>query len=148
MIYSCVYDCNYKAVIINYRAIMILYSCLLFCMVDYPKIVLSCVPCINILAIYENNYSTIYQVGIRAKAENFCCCLVNTSSILFHPLRYHIMFSKTDMSISNSKKPSMVTIHEIASPIISIKLDGANYHVCSQILEMHIASRKKKGYIT
>ena len=42
----------------------------------------------------------------------------------------------------------MVTIHEIASPIISIKLDGANYHVCSQILEMHIASRKKKGYIT
>ena len=52
------------------------------------------------------------------------------------------------MSISNSKKPSMVTIHEIASPIISIKLDGANYHVCSQILEMHIASRKKKGYIT
>ena len=52
------------------------------------------------------------------------------------------------MSISNSKKPSMVTIHEIASPIISIKLDGANYHVCSQILEMHIASRKKKGYIS
>ena len=63
---------------------MILYSCLLFCMVDYPKIVLSCVPCINTLAIYENNYSTIYQVGIRAKVENFCCCLVD-ASFFFSP---------------------------------------------------------------
>ncbi|KAL6324241.1 hypothetical protein AAG906_006514 [Vitis piasezkii] len=32
------------------------------------------------------------------------------------------MSAKIDMSISNSKKSSMVTIHKIASPAISIKL--------------------------
>ena len=35
----------------------------------------------------------------------------------------------------------MVTIHETASPTISIELDGANYRVWSQILEIHIAVR-------
>ena len=39
----------------------------------------------------------------------------------------------------------MVTIYD--TPTISIKLDGANYRVWSQILEMHIVGRKKKGYI-
>ena len=57
------------------------------------------------------------------------------------------MSAKTNMSIADSKKPSMVTIHEIASPTISIKLDGANYRVWSQILEMHIFGKKKKGCI-
>ena len=42
----------------------------------------------------------------------------------------------------------MMTIHETTSPTIYIKLDGTNYRVWSQILEMHIAGRKKKGYIT
>ena len=42
----------------------------------------------------------------------------------------------------------MVTIHETPSPTIFIKLDGTNYRVWSQILEMHIVGRKKKGYIT
>ena len=41
----------------------------------------------------------------------------------------------------------MVNIHETTSPIISIKLDGFNYFVWSQILEIHIIGRKKKGYI-
>ena len=58
------------------------------------------------------------------------------------------MFAKTYVSISNSKRSSKVTIHENASPTISIKLDGTNYRVWSQILEMHIAGRNKKGYIT
>ena len=47
--------------------------------------------------------------------------------------------------VSDSKN-SMVTIHETSSPI-HIKLDGANYLVWSKILEMHIAGKKKKGYI-
>ena len=42
----------------------------------------------------------------------------------------------------------MVTIHETPSPTIFIKLDGTNYRVWSQILEMHIVGRKEKGYIT
>ena len=41
----------------------------------------------------------------------------------------------------------MVTIHETTSPTISIKLDGSNYLVWSQILEIHFIGRKKKGYI-
>ena len=98
--------------------------------------------------IYENIHSTIYQVGIKTKVENFCYCLTNTSSILFHSLLYHIMSAKTNMSISNSKKSSMVTMHKTTSPTIFIKLDGVNYRVWSQILEMHIVGRKKKGYIT
>ena len=52
------------------------------------------------------------------------------------------------MSISNSKKSSMVTNHETTSPTISIKLDGTNYHVWSQTLKMHIIGKKKKEYIT
>ena len=46
------------------------------------------------------------------------------------------------MNIPNTKKPSTVTIHETSFPTISIKLDGANYHIWSQIMEMHIAGRK------
>ena len=41
----------------------------------------------------------------------------------------------------------MVTIYETTSPTISIKLDGSNYLVWFQILEIHITSRKKKCYI-
>ena len=50
------------------------------------------------------------------------------------------------MSISYSKKLSMVTIHENVSPTIFIKLDDANYLIWSQILEMHVASIKNKAY--
>ncbi|XP_048232868.1 uncharacterized protein LOC125370622 [Ricinus communis] len=58
------------------------------------------------------------------------------------------MSTKTNnKEISDSKKLSTVTIHEISSPI-HIKLDGSNYRVWSKILEMQIAGRKKKGYIT
>ena len=58
------------------------------------------------------------------------------------------MTTKIDSEeIPNSKKLSTVTIHETSSPI-HIKLDGTNYRVWSKILEMHIAGRKKKGYIT
>ena len=41
-----------------------------------------------------------------------------------------------------------MTIHETSFPTISIKLDGAIYRVWSQIMDMHIAGRRKKGYIT
>ena len=93
----------------------------------------------NTLAIYENNHSVIYQVGIKVKVENFRCCLVNTSFFFFfHLLHYHIMSTKTYVNISDSKKSSMVTIHETASPTISIKLDGANHCVWCQNLEMYI----------
>ena len=51
------------------------------------------------------------------------------------------------MDIPNSKKPSIMTVHETSFPTISIKLDGANYLVWSQIMEMHIVGRRKKGYI-
>ena len=40
-----------------------------------------------------------------------------------------------------------MTVHETSFPTISIKLDGANYCVWSQIMDMHIAGRRKKGYI-
>ena len=52
------------------------------------------------------------------------------------------------MNIPNSKKPSTVTIHKTSFPTISIKLDGPNYRVWSQIMEMHVTGRRKKGYIT
>ena len=58
------------------------------------------------------------------------------------------MYEKTEVNIPNSKKPSIVTVHETSFPTISIKLDGANYRVWSQIMDMHIANRRKKGYIT
>ena len=51
------------------------------------------------------------------------------------------------MNIPDSKKPFTVTAHETSFPTISIKLDGANYRVWSQIMEMHIAGKRKKGYI-
>ena len=55
------------------------------------------------------------------------------------------MSAKTDVGIFYSEKSSMVTIHKITSLTISIKLDEANYCVWSQILEIHIAYRKKNG---
>ncbi|MCI61107.1 hypothetical protein A2U01_0082363, partial [Trifolium medium] len=58
---------------------------------------------------------------------------------------------KTVENTSNTKTssttPSTVTVHENSSPPVSIKLDGANYRIWSQIMEMHIAGRRKKGYI-
>ena len=57
------------------------------------------------------------------------------------------MYDKTKVNIPNSKKPSTVTVHETSFPTISIKLNGANYRVWSKIMEMHIAGRRKKGYI-
>ena len=58
------------------------------------------------------------------------------------------MSTKTYVNISDSKKSSMVTIHETASPTISIKLDGANHCVWCQNLEMYIVGGRQKGYIT
>ena len=57
------------------------------------------------------------------------------------------MSKKTKVKIPNSKKPSIVIVHETSFPTISIKLDGANYCVWSQIMEIQISSRRKKGYI-
>ena len=57
--------------------------------------------------------------------------------------QFLIMSEKTEVNI-----PDTMTVHETAFPKNSIKLDGANYRVWSQIMEMHIASKRKKGYIT
>lgn len=48
---------------------------------------------------------------------------------------------------TNSKTSSTMTIHETSFPTISVKLDGTNYGVWSQLLEMYIANRRKKEYI-
>ena len=56
------------------------------------------------------------------------------------------MSAKHDLEISQSQQLSTMTVHETSSPI-HIKLDGSNYRVWSQVLEMHIAGKKKKGYI-
>ena len=58
------------------------------------------------------------------------------------------MSEKTEVNIFYSKNPFIVTVHKTSFPTISIKLDGANYRVWSQIMNMHIAGRRKKGYIT
>ena len=58
------------------------------------------------------------------------------------------MSQKTEMNIPHSKKPSTMTVHKTSFPTISIKLDGANYRVWSQIMKMSIVGRRKKGYIT
>ena len=47
------------------------------------------------------------------------------------------MSKKTEVNIPDNKKSSIVTIHETSFPTISIKLDGANYRVWSQIMDMH-----------
>ena len=57
------------------------------------------------------------------------------------------MSTKTDGESSDSKKIPTMTIKDTPSSI-HIKLDGSNYRVWSKILEMHIAGRKKMGYIT
>ena len=57
------------------------------------------------------------------------------------------MFEKTKVNIPDNKKLSTVIVHKASFPTISLKLDGANYHVWSQIMEMHISGRRKKGYI-
>ena len=56
--------------------------------------------------------------------------------------------TNTEVGIYYSINSSMVTIHETTSPTIYIKLDSTNYSVWSQILDMHIVGKKKKGYIT
>lgn len=43
---------------------------------------------------------------------------------------------------TNSKTSSTMTIHETSFPTISVKLDGTNYGVWSQLLEMYIARQK------
>ena len=59
------------------------------------------------------------------------------------------MSEKTEVNILDSKKPFTVTVHETYFPTISIKLDGANFHVWSQIMEdMHTVGRRNKRYIT
>ena len=57
------------------------------------------------------------------------------------------MAAKTNTEILDNKMSSTLTIHETSSPI-HIKLDGANYRIWSKILEMYIAGKMKKGYIT
>ncbi|PNX89541.1 hypothetical protein L195_g045661, partial [Trifolium pratense] len=59
----------------------------------------------------------------------------------------HKTVENTSNSKTSSTTPSTVTVHETSSPPVSIILDGANYQIWSQIMEMHIAGRKKKGYI-
>ena len=54
------------------------------------------------------------------------------------------MYEKTEVNILDNKKPCTVTVHETSFPTISIKLDGPNYRVLSQIMDMNIASRRKK----
>ena len=49
--------------------------------------------------------------------------------------------------VPDSKMQPTVTIQE-TNTSIHIKLDGTNYRIWSKVLEMHIAGRKKKGYIT
>ena len=56
------------------------------------------------------------------------------------------MYEKIKVNILDSKKPSIVIVHKTSFPMISIKLDGANYRVWSQIIEMHIASKRNKRY--
>ena len=52
------------------------------------------------------------------------------------------MPEKIKVNILDSKKPSIVIVHKTSFPMISIKLDGANYRVWSQIIEMHIAGKR------
>ena len=56
------------------------------------------------------------------------------------------MFEKIKVNILDSKKPSIVIVHKTSFPMTSIKLDGANYRVWSQIIEMHIAGKRNKRY--
>ena len=53
------------------------------------------------------------------------------------------MYEKTDVNILDSKKPSRVIVHKTSFPTISIKLNGANYRVWTQIMKMHIVGRRK-----
>ena len=50
------------------------------------------------------------------------------------------------MNIFDSKKASIVIVYKTSFPMISIKLDGANYRVWSQIVEMHIAGKRNERY--
>ena len=52
------------------------------------------------------------------------------------------MSEKAKVNIPDRKKTSTVTVHKTSFPTMSIELDGANYHVWSQIMEMHIVGRR------
>ena len=58
------------------------------------------------------------------------------------------MFEKIEVNILDNKKPYIVIVHDTSFPIISIKLDGTNYRVWSQIIEMHIIGKRNKRYNT
>lgn len=58
------------------------------------------------------------------------------------------MSGMSDAALPASNKSPMVTIHDTPFPTISVKLDGTNYRVWAQIMEMYIAGKKKKGYLT
>ena len=58
------------------------------------------------------------------------------------------MTERSDVAVLDGKKSPMLTIHETSFPTISVKLDGTNYRVWSQIMEMYIAGKRKKGYLT
>ncbi|PNX67293.1 hypothetical protein L195_g063449, partial [Trifolium pratense] len=49
----------------------------------------------------------------------------------------HKTVENTSNTKTSSMTPSTVTVHETSSPPVSIKLDGANYRIWSQIMEMH-----------
>ena len=57
------------------------------------------------------------------------------------------MSEKIEVNILDNKKPYIVIVHETCVPMISIKLDGTNYRVWSQIIEMHIIGKRNKRYI-
>ena len=52
------------------------------------------------------------------------------------------MSEKAKVNIHDSKKASTVTVHKTSFPTILIELDGTNYSVWSQIMEMHIVGRR------
>ena len=58
------------------------------------------------------------------------------------------MTEKIEVDILDNKKPYIVIVHETSFPMISIKLDGTNYRVWSQIIEMHIIGKRNKRYNT
>lgn len=63
----------------------------------------------------------------------------SASSILFE------LTEKMVEVLSKTSAPTLTT--DMSTPPIGIKLDGTNYTMWSQVVEMYIASKDKLGYI-
>lgn len=95
-------------------------------------------------------FSHIFDLVSKLRERQFRCFFSRPNPRRLHSLlsSLYSMAENTGMIVPDSKKPFTMTVHRTTFPTMFVKLDGTNYRVWSQIMEMHNAGRRNKGYIT